>query len=103
VGTTSNRPGIGARVEVEIDTPRGRRVLHRAVGSVSSFGGSPLLQHQIGLGDATRIRELRVRWPAPGGTTQAFAEVPLDVRVEVREGEAVVRQVPVRRVPIADR
>src|SRR6185295_6941445 len=38
VGSTKNRLALGARVEVEVDTPQGKRVLHRAPGSVSSFG-----------------------------------------------------------------
>ena len=84
VGTTSNRQAVGARIAVEIDTPEGPRTIHRAVGSVSSFGGSPLRQ-EIGLADATAIRSLTVTWPT-SDTTQTFTDVPLDALVLVTEG-----------------
>ena len=39
VGTQSNRQGVGARIAVEVQGGT-HNVFHRAVGSVSSFGGS---------------------------------------------------------------
>lgn len=65
VGTRSNRSAIGARAAVEIEGPTGRRVLHRTVGPGSSFGGNPL-RLEIGIGDATRIVGVEVRWPGSG-------------------------------------
>ncbi len=40
VGTTSTRTAVGARIRVELETANGVREIHRAVGSVSSFGVS---------------------------------------------------------------
>ncbi|TDJ57681.1 MAG: hypothetical protein E2O40_02535 [Planctomycetota bacterium] len=60
------------------------RNVHRAVGSVSSFGGSPLRQ-EIGLGDATRIRRLDVRWPV-SGVLQSFKDVPMNTMIRITEG-----------------
>lgn len=85
VGTTTNRAGYGARITVEIDTPAGPRSIHRAVGSVSSFGGSPMRQ-EIGLADATAIRAVRIHWPV-SGITQTFTDVPLDASIRIVEGE----------------
>ena len=85
VGTRSHRSGYGARIRVRVETPAGPREIHRAVGSVSSFGGSPNRQ-EIGLGDATSILELEVRWPA-SGATQRFTGVERDTFVQVTEGE----------------
>ena len=82
-GTQSNRAGYGARIEVLVTTPAGQRAIHRAVGSVSSFGGSPSRQ-EIGLGDAERIEQVTIRWPS--GVTQELNEVPLDARIFVTEG-----------------
>ena len=67
-------------------TPGGVRELHRAVGSVSSFGGSPRRQH-IGLGKATAINRIEVTWPA-SGTVQTIENVPLDSHILIREGDA---------------
>jgi len=102
VGMTSNRPGVGVRLEVDIDAPGGRRVVHRAAGSVSSFGGSSLFRQEIGLGDATRIRELRAWWPA-SGERQVFTDVPLDAHIEITEGQSRLRLLEIRRVPLEAR
>ncbi|MSR62528.1 MAG: CRTAC1 family protein [Planctomycetes bacterium] len=85
VGTRTNRDAVGARVVLHLETPAGARVLHRAVGSVSSFGGSPHRQ-EIGLGDATCITRLEIRWPRTA-ETQVFTDVPLDAWLEIKEGE----------------
>jgi hypothetical protein len=96
-GTVSNRAAVGARVRVEVDTPRGARVLHRAVGSVSSFGGSTLRQ-ELGLGDATAVRRVTVRWPRGG--EQEYAGVALDGFFELREGSAAARRLERPLLPL---
>jgi len=91
-GVKSNRGGIGARIEMTVQTPNGPRKIHRAVGSVSSFGGSPVSRQHIGLGDATAIPRLQIRWPATG-TTQVFENVPLDGFLRVTEGRPELERV----------
>lgn len=84
VGTATNRRAVGARLAVEIDTPAGPRTIHRAVGSVSSFGGSPLRQ-EIGLADATAVRSVTITWPV-SSTTQTFTDIPIDSYIRITEG-----------------
>ena len=97
-GTTSNRCGLGTRLRVRIAEPAGERDLHAVVGLCSSFGGNSF-QEEFGLGDATRIVELEVEWPA-SRTTQLFTDVPLDARIEVVEGHAQVQ--PLARSAMRD-
>ena len=85
VGSLSNRAAVGARVKLVLETPEGVREVHRAVGAVSSFGGSPLRQ-EIGLGKANRIRKLEIWWPT-SGRRQTFADVPLDHLIQITETE----------------
>ncbi len=85
IGRRSNRSAIGSRIEVEIESPSGRRSIHRRVGTGGSFGGSPLRQ-EIGLEKATAIRRLEVYWPA-SDTRQVFRQVAMDRAYELREGE----------------
>lgn len=85
VGTKSNRQGIGARIEVAIETPEGERSVHRSAGSQPSFGNHPTRQ-EIGLGNATRIKRLEVFWPT-SGERQVFEDVPLDTLLRVTEGQ----------------
>ena len=88
-GTRSNRLGVGARVALVLDTPDGRREIHRAAGSVSSFGGSPLGRLEIGVGEATRITELRVWWPV-SDTRSSYRDVPIGSWLRVNEGAETV-------------
>ena len=62
------------------------RSIHRAVGAVSSFGGSPLRQ-EIGLGQAAKILTLTVTWPT-SGEERTFRDVPLDAWIRIVEGSA---------------
>src|SRR4029450_2704316 len=64
-GTASNRSAIGARLKIVLRTPRGPRTLYRTVSTGGSFGSNPLRQ-EIGLGDATGIASVEVRWPGSG-------------------------------------
>jgi len=96
VGTASTRTAVGARIRVELETPRGVREIHRAVGSVSSFGGSPLRQ-EIGLGDATRITRLDVWWPR-SGIRQTVQDVPMDTMIRMTEGSPGYDIVELRRL-----
>jgi hypothetical protein len=85
VGTESNRQGIGARITVLLEEHGGRRAIHRAVGSISSFGQVPRRQ-EIGLGNATSIAAIEIWWPK-SGKRQTLSGVPLDSSIRVTEGK----------------
>ncbi len=94
-GRRSNRSAIGTRIKVTLETPRGPRDIHATVTWGGSFGGSSL-QQEIGLGDATGIRTLEVRWPA-SGIVQTFRDVAMDRVWLVVETESRLDPVAVRR------
>ena len=89
VGQRSNHDGIGARVHVRIREDDETRSIHRQVGTGGSFGSHSVVQH-VGLGQAERIDELEVFWPATG-ETQRFRGLPVDRRITVVEGESDAR------------
>ena len=97
-GVKSNRAAIGARIAVAVDGAEGPRTIHRVVSSGGSFGGNSL-QQEIGIGGATAIREISIRWP--GGGTQAFRGVPIDQAYLVREGDSLPRPRPNPAVHLA--
>ena len=72
------------RLTVTVEgTDGARRSIHRTVTSGGSFGASPLEQH-VGLGKASRLVQVEVRWPA-SGTRQTFSAVPKNQVIEIRE------------------
>ena len=94
-GTKGNRRAVGARLRLVVETPAGERELHRTVGSVSSFGGSPHRQ-EIGLGDATSIRSLEIVWPT-SRERQTVLAPPLDSTIRVVEGAAGFERIELPR------
>lgn len=97
-GTQSNRAGLGARIRLQLETPRGRRELHRHVSSGGSFGSSTI-QQEVGLGDATGIELIEVIWPA-SATRQTFHDVPMNQVVRITEGEDRISPVARTQVPL---
>ena len=67
-GTTSNRSGLGARVEITTDTGKYLKVMDGKSGYLSQ-SSMPLY---FGLGDAGRIEQIRVLWPS--GKEQVISE-----------------------------
>jgi hypothetical protein len=85
VGIKANRPAIGARIKVTVQTPAGTRELHRVVSSGGNFGSNPLRQ-EIGLGDATAITAVDIRWPG-SDTRQTMKGLELDHSYQIREDD----------------
>jgi enediyne biosynthesis protein E4 len=93
VGTKSNRAAIGARVTIkasgvtQFDEVRG--------------GGSYLSQNDLrlhfGLGSATRIDSVEVRWPT--GKTESFKDVAGDKIYTIVEGRGIQESSPFSELP----
>ena len=91
VGSQSNRDGIGARVELRAGGVR-------QIGEVRS-GGSYLSQNDLrlhfGLGEATSIDQLTVKWPS--GHVDHWTGVPSDQQIIVEEAVRAWRAAPRNR------
>ncbi|MFO0682801.1 MAG: CRTAC1 family protein [Sandaracinus sp.] len=85
VGTTANRPAIGARVALTIDGVTQR---HDVEGGHGHYSAQDDLVQHFGLGTG-READVEIRWPAPGLPTQAF-HVVAGHRYRVVQGEAPV-------------
>ncbi len=81
-----NRNGIGAKVWATM----GSRTLYRELTSSQSRESQSALYIHFGLGTATVVDTLRVRWP--DGTQQTFTDVPADTHYEAVKGGALLRR-----------
>ena len=88
IGVKANRAAIGARIQVVVTTPTGRREIHRTVNSGGSFGSNPLRQ-EIGLGDATAVESVEIRWPG-SDLRQTVKGLELNQTYEIREGDPAI-------------
>jgi hypothetical protein len=93
VGTKSNRAAIGARVTVR-------------AGSLTQFdevrgGASYLSQNDLrlhfGLGSATKMESVEVRWPS--GKTEVLKEVAADKIYTIVEGQGIRDSAPFNELP----
>ena len=80
--------GIGAKLQIKTGT-----TTHvRYVKAGSSYLGQNDMRVHVGVGDATLIDRLEVRWPS--GQMDTATRVPVNSVVTVVEGEGISRRVP---------
>jgi hypothetical protein len=80
-GTAGNRSAIGARVEVQWNG-------HTQVQEVSGGNGFSSQNDRrlhYGLGPATKIDRIVIRWPSPKGETQTIEQPAIDTVLHVKE------------------
>ncbi len=86
VGTKSNRDGFGARIEITADGS----MRYGEVRAGSSFESSSDPRLHFGLGSATRVDSILVRWPS--GQVDKFGPESSDQELVVEEGRGVVER-----------
>jgi len=91
IGTKSNRSGIGARLRC-VTRPPDEEAAHVQIDEVRS-GGSYLSQNDLrihfGLGKATKVELLEIRWPS--GHVDTLKDIPANQLVYAKEAEGIVR------------
>ena len=93
LGTKSNRSAIGARVRCVTQIP-GEPKPHSQIDEVRS-GGSYISQNDLrlhfGIGKATKVDVIEIRWPA--GQTETVKDVKPNQMIVIKEGAGIVRTV----------
>jgi hypothetical protein len=84
VGTKSNRDGLGARIEITV----GGSTLNAEVRAGGSFESSNDPRVHFGLGAATKVDSIVLRWPS--GQIDKLGPITADQEIVVREGRGVV-------------
>jgi hypothetical protein len=81
----SNRDAIGAKVTITVD---GRKIVRHVKGGTSYYS-SPDRRLLIGIGAATRVEDVEVRWPNAKATVQHFGSLEADKSYKLIEGGSV--------------
>ncbi len=95
VGQHPNREALGARVEIQAAGRTQIGVVRRG----GSFLSASDVSLHFGLGDASSIDQITIRWP--NGRSQGHAGLPVDAQLTIREDEAAVAVIPFLR-PIVE-
>jgi hypothetical protein len=90
VGTTSNRDGFGARVQIKA----GDLTQTAEVRANSSFESASDPRLHFGLGPATHANEITVHWPS--GRVDKIGTEDADQELIIKEGEGVIKRIPAK-------
>jgi hypothetical protein len=88
VGVESNRSAIGARVTVKT----GELTQIDEVRSGGAYASQRAFTLHFGIGEASRIDRLSVRWP--NGAEEGFSDIGANQTVRIREGSGIVERTP---------
>jgi enediyne biosynthesis protein E4 len=82
-GTSCNRDAVGATISWSANGTKRSRY--------KTSGGSYLSAHDmrevLGLGAATKLEWIEIKWPPPSGRVERIADVPIDRYVTIVEGK----------------
>ena len=95
-GTKTNRLAIGSRVKLTFQDNGVRRTVYRDVNSGGSFGASPL-RREIGIGAATVIDEVEVRWQG-SKTVQVFRNIKPNQFLSITEGSNKLERTALKKL-----
>jgi hypothetical protein len=85
-GTSCNRDAVGATITWSYgDVVRGR---YKANGG--SYLSSHDMREVLGLGSATKVNYVEIKWPQPSGRVERFTDLPIDRYVTLVEGKGRV-------------
>src|SRR5450432_4581264 len=100
-GSTSNRSAIGAHIAINFTEAGKKRTVYRDVNSGGSFGCSPF-RKEIGIGKATMIDELIIKWPT-SGTVQVFKNIKPCQFIKIKEDSDQVERMDLKILNFDDR
>jgi len=80
-GTVSNRAAIGSRVVLHCGT----KTITRDLFPANGFMGQSPAELVVGVGRATTIDRLTIRWPS--GKLQELKDLPVDQAIQIVEGQ----------------
>jgi ASPIC and UnbV/FG-GAP-like repeat len=89
-GVKANRFAVGARIRIDITEDGNRRQIYRDVTSGGTFGASSLRPH-IGVGRATTIDALEIRWPGSGLVQRFDGPIRADGTYQLTEGSTELK------------
>jgi len=92
IGTRSNRDGMGTEVRVI----SGGLVQYDTVRSGGSYLSSSDLRLHFGVGQATKIDRLELRWPSAPDRPEVIRNPPVDHILVIKEGQGLIASRPFR-------
>ncbi|HMI02891.1 MAG TPA: CRTAC1 family protein [Pedobacter sp.] len=93
-GVASNKAAIGTRVKLTITENGKTRYIYRDVNSGGSFGASTL-RREIGIGAATTVNEIEIKWHG-SGKIQIFKDISPNQFIKLKEGSNAIQKIKLK-------
>jgi hypothetical protein len=94
IGVKSNKAAIGSRLKLTVTEKGKKRYIYKDVNSGGSFGSAPF-RREIGIGSASVIEELEIKWQG-SGYVQLFKNIKPNQFIKITEGSAVITPVKLK-------
>ena len=99
VGKKANRNAIGSRLKFTLEDNGAERFIYRDINSGGSFGAATLLS-EVGLGKATIIKNLEIKW-AGSGTVQNLKNITVNQFVKIQEGKNQIEKITLKKLQLS--
>jgi hypothetical protein len=93
-GVKSNKAAIGSQIKLSVMENGKMRYIYRDVNSGGSFGSAPF-RREIGIGSATVISEIEIKWHG-SGKIQKFNNVKPNRFLKITEGSNTIQTVKLK-------
>lgn len=100
-GSKSNKAAHGTRIKVTFTDRGTKRTIYRDINSGGSFGASTL-RAELGLGQATKINKLEVKW-AGSNRTETFENIPANQFIQITEGQKDVKKLNIKKLDLQNK
>ncbi|WP_232731989.1 CRTAC1 family protein [Confluentibacter lentus] len=97
-GKRSNRLVMGAKIIITIEENGKKRNIYHSVGTDASFGGNSIMA-EIGLGKATIIKKMEIKWPHFSKETTIYENIKSNQTIKIIEGENNVQILNLPKAP----
>ncbi|PRX49875.1 CRTAC1 family protein [Salegentibacter salegens] len=97
-GIIANRAAIGSKIEVKVMEDGRIRSIFHTISSGGSFGCSTL-RAQIGLGKASEIQQVKIKW-AGSGNSQVFQDLNLNTFYKIIENKAEAEELDLNPISL---
>jgi hypothetical protein len=87
IGTKSNRDAIGAYLTWSAAGVKRTRLKNNGGSYLSSHD----LREVIGIGTASKVDYLEIRWPAPSTKVERLTDLPIDRYITIEEGKGITK------------
>ena len=97
IGTKTNKSAFDTKLEIVLNSGKGKRSIYRRVSSGSSFGENPNVV-EVGFRSDENIETIKIDWPLSG--IVEHKDIESNTFYAITEGEELLEKIPIRPIKL---